>query len=90
MSKVLEVLNRDNWIKGDLARDEYDATVNPDDVTACKFCLFGAVERAYGYEEVEPMYQRLYKHLGTAIGLWNDDPERTWEDVEKVIKELEI
>lgn len=90
MSKVLTILNRDNWIQGALARDANDKpTLFVKE--GIKFCLLGAVHRAYPKISGRVVaILKLDDVLHGSIGDWNDHPRRTWEEVEALIKEAGI
>lgn len=84
--KILDVLNRENWIKGHPATDVHYNPVSPVSPHACRFCLFGAAIKAYGFAYVK-IVMKLEAEVGN-VGDWND--KHTWEDVEKLVKELGI
>lgn len=84
--KILDVLNRENWIQGVSAQTADGLPLSPDSVNACKYCLFGAIIRVYG-DGAMFISNRLSDKLGKWVPEWNDDPSRTWEDVEKVVLE---
>ncbi len=87
--KVQELLTEDNWVKGSNARDKNNNSVHPTSDEACKWCLFGAIIRCYiaTSEILERIGDKIEEN---SVTIWNDDPQRTFEDVEALIKELDI
>ncbi len=82
------------WIQGDEAVDVNGHDVGPDDPTAVKFCLIGAVSRAYGYatkayNEAEAKLNKVIKaysldRFDNVID-FNDDHTTTEKDVQRVV-----
>lgn len=87
--KILDVLNRENWIKGSLATDANHNPVAAWSPQACHFCFIGAAIRVYGIAHACSIELRLANMVGF-VSDWNDDADRTWEEVEAVIQELGI
>ncbi len=87
--KVQELLNKDNWIRGTNARDKYNNSINARSLEACKWCLWGAVIRCYE-KSTFTITEKIEKKVGNTITGWNDDVFRIYEDVEDLIKELDI
>lgn len=88
--KMCELLNRETWTQGVYARDADGKQVSVNSTMAVKFCLIGALVRCYPDDRTD-LYEQLYGRLGnrelTLTG-WNDYPDRKWEDVERIIKDL--
>ncbi len=87
--KVQELLTTDNWIQTCLAADKGFNSINPDNPEACYWCLLGAVYKCY-INDFKYIRSRLHDKIGSSIIVWNDDPRRIWEEVEALIKELDI
>lgn len=90
--KVKELLSRpENWIKHDFAVNKEGYDTYPDKEDACAWCLIGAIEKCY------PPYQRSKikgkvrnKINSWGIAVWNDRLETKYEDVIKLVEELDI
>ncbi|MFF5973683.1 hypothetical protein ACFY7C_19360 [Streptomyces sp. NPDC012769] len=88
---AIEIIERDGWYQGDLddGDDKHGAV-----------CAVGAIERAwsgssqafgalYWPDERREAIDRLNSHVGSyygGIGVWNDHPGRTVEDVILALK----
>lgn len=65
---------------------------------ACSWCLVGAVKHVYPTYEWGEIYERLAKILGKqaftlrsyVLGVWNDDPARTHQEVLDLVTEAGI
>lgn len=93
MKKVKDILRKDNWIKGFWAMDSYGRKVSANNDKAVKFDLEGAIMHCYKGGELTDALARAICRLGGHINsviVWNDDPDRTWADVERLIYELDI
>lgn len=81
------------WHKGDLAVNSKGVDVSPDDPDACKFCLLGALKKAYGDNEEE--YPKKLSNLYEAnnfegiIG-FNDHPSTTFADVMALVEKAGV
>lgn len=85
--KLLDILNRDNWIQG---RDFEDADGREvySHAEACRFCLKGALKKLYKVHVLEgPAVEKLGFLTIMGLIVWNDSDSRTWEQVEHRIKE---
>ena len=79
------------WTQGTPARDEKGNAVSPNDPLAVKFCLAGGIQRCYTYEEGSHVRRQLRQQLHwQSIIQWNDAPERTFEDIQRLVNELDI
>lgn len=85
LSKAADLIEPDGaWIQG-----KYSTTYSGEDVSsnspaACRFCAWGAIERAAGrhYDDAEETAIRtLYEFLGGDIEAWNDVESRTQAEV---------
>lgn len=92
--KMWELLDRpEKWIKNNYAQNEDNHVVALDSQEACKWCLFGGIRRVYDYgTEACKVISKIEKRIAPAdhIIQWNDAPERTWEEVHALLKELDI
>lgn len=89
-SRVYELLDSpDKWIKGCMARDSKGNSVNSTDINATCWCLLGAIRKVYGASYAKRIYL-LWNYLGCDIGEFNDDPTTTYEDIIKLVKELDV
>ncbi len=90
--KVRELLNaRSRWVQGtDAEKSDGQETYAKDPDATC-WCLLGAIERCYPHEEREDIYDRIVAATKESqISSWNDSPLRTFEDVQKLVQELDI
>jgi hypothetical protein len=85
--KAWELLEEKDWCQGDYARNAFGHGVEVNDPRACSFCAVGLLV-ATGTCDLN--YPKLKEHLGMRVVDWNDDPERTKEEVLAVLKELDI
>jgi hypothetical protein len=85
--KAWELLEEKDWCQGAYARNAFDHGVEVNDPQACSFCVVGLLKATdtWGLN-----YLKLKEHLGMTVVEWNDDPERTKEEVLAVLKELDI
>lgn len=98
--KVKELLSdKSKWIKNVFAKNKEGDEVNYHDPTAYSFCLAGAVRRCYS--ETEEVFHDISLQISIkthqditqwnwSIVQWNDDPERTFEEVKELVEELDI
>ena len=79
------------WCKGVDAQDCNGDEIRYDDPKAHSFCLVGALEVCYRDEGniIYAIKDKIRLRIGD-ITRWNDAPERTFEDVRKLIEELNI
>jgi hypothetical protein len=83
--KVSEILNdRWRWTQGAMARDRYYDPVHYTYVGAVQYCLSGALLKAYTGAERAAAFRAALAVTGGAIEDWNDDPDRTFEEVLRV------
>ena len=76
------------WTQGALARDQYGVEVPCDSPTAVCWCLSGALDLASWEVRVNHwMKLTSYFKLYEAISVWNDRPDRTQEEVVKLLKD---
>lgn len=101
--KVADILfSANHWNQGSFARSSKPGVIPKDvfDPQADKFTLAGAIHRVYGRcatkvlpnlikAQIKSVLKEHYNHIGT-IDEWNDHPDRTFEEVSILIKELDI
>jgi hypothetical protein len=100
--KLSDVLSGpEKWHKGSYFKDKHGSSICTADESQ-SFCLGGAIcyliykKNLSGHEEQEA-YQQVSVEVENAIKsinncyslpitIWNDRPERTWEDIQKVME----
>jgi hypothetical protein len=92
--KISELLSDESkWTKGTMARDEDGIPVSTTTDRACCFCLWGAMIWCYGGDtsEYTRVRQQIQAELGhTYFGRWNDQSERTFDEVKALVQKLDI
>lgn len=91
--KVYELLDKpEKWCKGAYAKNAANEETHWQAPEASSWCLDGALCRCYGNDACVNDFEPLIRnHLQAAnIATWNDSPKRTWEDVVKLCRELDI
>lgn len=100
--KVKELLaDPSAWTQGSMAKgaDGNDTCVfGPSSISACKWCLLGAIARCYHTrpaicgQVIKKVHEALV-HKGLENGSivsWNDMPERTHAEVLALVTELDV
>lgn len=64
-----------------MARDGNGINVGENDEDAVCWCIAGACFKAMEVEKAWNALDRLRAHLNREVSLWNDDPNRTQEEV---------
>lgn len=95
--KVRELLDRpERWCQGALARDgTTGAECDPHSEFATCWCVLGAVSVCYPEHDqhsraVEAMRLAIYRVKRGQVGIWNDAPGRTFEEVRELVERLDI
>lgn len=89
--KIYELLDSpDKWTKDCTARDIKGDCVTPTDINATCWCLLGAVHKVYGDAYAKRVENLIWNYLDGAISEFNDDPTTTYEDIIKLVKELDV
>lgn len=81
--------DKTRWIKGCLAMTENSRVVNANDPEATRWCLLGGIQKVYGEEEGK-IFPRFWNLGISDIMSWNDHSSRTVEDVQKIVKKLNV
>ncbi len=87
LAKAKEIISDPkHWAKHEFAYDKDGYEVHPDSSTAACWCARGAVyaaNKSYTGAEVEEAFKHLAAvcPLGVLIGFYNDQPERTHDDI---------
>jgi hypothetical protein len=72
------------WTQGALARDKNGEAVSPFSPAAVAWCVLGALFKC----EVRDK-SAVRKLTGTRIMVWNDDPNRTFHEVQQMFQKAE-
>jgi hypothetical protein len=90
--KVKELLSRpENWIKHQFAVNKEGNCTDPENDNACAWCLLGAIDKCYEKHESPRIRDRVrFRINGGAISSWNDSPLTRYENVIKLVEELDI
>ena len=78
------------WTTKYAARNESDQVVGPSSPDACKFCVYGALQKCYpgNYEPIRTIRTRLNLLSLRQLFKWNDSS--TFEQVRSTLLELDI
>ncbi len=96
--KIRELLTDDSkWTKRTMYRDNLQNPTS-DRKKAVSFCLVGAICFCYGLVDEEAEKDRIYDLIYDELSLWefgrldswNDQPQRTFEDIKNLIEKLDI
>ena len=91
--KVGKLLSdKSKWCKKKLAATKDGESCLIFDEFATQWCLEGAIIKCYvmDFETQRKINERIRNKIGNDIPNWNDAPERTFEDVKKLVKKLNI
>lgn len=93
--KVRQLLDSPmKWTKHYRARDVDGKEVTPRSEEAVKWCLLGAVNACYYFEDVSEVNQKIRERLGLdinqSIASWNDSYTRLFSEVKNLVNELDI
>ncbi len=88
--KIRELLSdASKWTQHYLARKANGTPTSEQDPYAVSWCLVGAVIVCYPQASLS-VYEQIEKKTGGEMIDWNNAPERTFEDVRKLVEELDI
>lgn len=86
-----ELFSKDgSWTQGCIARDRNGQECSEDSTEAICWCLYGGTHKIYGYPMSSLIKENVRNILGISIVKWNDEKERTIEDIRNLVKELNI
>src|ERR1700686_449534 len=89
--KIKEILSSpEKWTQGYIAKDTHGKAVSTKDENAVCFCLIGATRKAdpdFHYMTAHVFMPVRIEFATRGISTWNDDPERTYEDIEELLKD---
>lgn len=92
--KAHELLDSpEKWIKGKNAINSMGEMVSSISDNAKCFCIIGAIAHCYLIQNFDIYKDNISKvmfRLPVEIATWNDAPERTYEEVHSLLKELDI
>jgi hypothetical protein len=95
--KVRDILSDvSKWTRFSDAIDSEGNECDVDDERAVKFCLAGALRRAYKGQELDDAIKHIEGVMGPlvagvlSIRGWNDDRRRTFDEVRKVIERADV
>ena len=94
--KIKDLLTDETkWTQDTNARDDKNKAVGATDPTACKWGLVAAVLLCYRpngrhYGIFDSICRRLNVANSAEINTWNNNPNRTFNDISKIIEDLAI
>lgn len=91
--KIKELFSSpEKWTKKDYALDANGVFVPPRDKSAVSWCLYGAVCKCYYPDRLGmiSVIEKIKQRLDKSGAVWNDAPERTFEDVKRLAEALDI
>lgn len=94
--KVHKLLSSpDRWTQGVYARTAEGEECRINDEKAVCWCIYGAINKCYSVPgDREKAYERVRLALpegeGGLVSIFNDAPERTYEEVYTLVKELDV
>ena len=90
--KIHELLTDESkWTQAAYARDADGFMCSHFCLDAASFCLLGAAERCYGLgEKLHGIIEKLSDAAGGNFVLWQDAPDRTFQEVRELILKLDV
>jgi hypothetical protein len=94
--KTYELLDTpEKWTKGAFARDSKGDSIDPRSSEAVCWCIEGALYKCYTDYDDWRVARRLIKEIKKANKLgylvsWQDDPERTYDEVIEILKLADV
>jgi hypothetical protein len=99
--KVKDILSDASmWTQGACARDKADRQCSVLSDAAVRFCLRGAAARVYSGQALDAAMEAIARAIGfdgdwydgidREIEIWNDNPDRTFEEVRQVIEKADV
>lgn len=90
--KVQELLTDESkWTQGCSARDTSGNAVQYSHESAVSWCLLGALQFCYAGGDFQRIINQIKRHLHIPfINRWNDQPDRIFTEVRKLVVELDL
>ena len=89
--KIYELLDSpDKWTRCNYAKTKDGDYCKSNSSNACCWCLYGAMLKCYPGDHFLQIKRILESTLGVWIETWNDEPERTFEEVRQLCINLDI
>lgn len=86
--KIKELLSGpEKWTQHTYARDKNGRDCSQWSQEAVCWCLYGAVDKCY--ENIIEIDNKIREKVISIVD-WNDDPNRTFEEVKALVEELDI
>jgi hypothetical protein len=87
--------HQSKWTQGASARNKSGKGVSPFSRAAKQFCLLGAVNKCYPgtthiWAEIANYVAHKYNIDPLAVIAWNDNPKRTFKEIQDVVNTLDI
>jgi hypothetical protein len=89
-SQILEILgpNGEHWCQDTYAMNKDGEFCSVHDPAATSFCLAGAISKTPP-SRCEEVFTFFHNNNVSHTIVWNDQPDRTWEDVKDLLKKCE-
>lgn len=81
--------SKKKWTQRAFARDKIGRVTSSREKGACSWCLEGAIYKCYRTKAADILRLTKY-HCDGNIVKWNDNPNRKFEDVKKLVNSLDI
>ena len=78
------------WIQGHMAEDRLGIFVEFDDPSACKWCLWGAINHIYGKTIGIDIRLQLMELCHKGVVIFNDNSNCTVDDIIKLTKKAGV
>jgi hypothetical protein len=94
--KAWKLIEATGWCQGESAKDDRGRSIYARHPQACSFCLMGAIDLVYDVGNYSKAFIKVLEAVNkleqkrTYVSEWNDDPERTKEEVVNLLKGLDI
>lgn len=93
--KIRELLSDESkWTKGFYARNAHGAIRPSKSEEAVSWCILGAIEKCYGGKKADGVFLRIEaaypSKLYSCVDDWNDSKKTKFEDVKRLVVELDI
>jgi hypothetical protein len=92
--KVQELLSsEDRWCRVHLAMNKDGKATAPNDPDACRWCLLGALLRCGAtpyWEQIAAVIKKRTGGKDMSLSIYNDAPDRTFEDIKSLLQEADV